>query len=864
MFDFIKNHAIENVWCTPDQDTQLIIEPTRITPPNGAMNSYNVLQKKINLPDSKSYWNLYRIGQLHPLLLGLTTKVDKWVSFAEACNTKNMICDIYVNSGVQLPRFDTFYMYSNNRDLIVAVKNNKQIPFNFTTDKIFIRVYSNEYFNTIESDAIVDKVYVSGKKILLEQDVIDIQIEVSNLHSLNGHLYSFVNGFKVNDINLATAKVGDIVEYVYDSSILKIVDFTVKSLNTFESTLDSKIKYLLHYIGSDDNIYFYDDIDIFIIDNKGLAVDRGIYFHKNNKDTVRMLTHRDYSIPVAYVLGYVETLQKAITTVRFIDPEDLVIRLHIRKSGYNRLIVNESNRIKELYKMNDEDIQRAMFGIDSTIVNWRAAELEASDYTKIMQSKYQDITNTMVQDAYGYNSMSKIIGDTPSKTYLKSGKYIADVPYGLQNSVTAYEYSNDGVLLTYNPYSSGSVYTAENINTRMVEFISGHGSELLSDVFGITDVPVPANNEYRVYVCTILNGVPNNIWKDVTGTDSYFIQNGKIKWVDHSFDHYLRVSNSNNFLCYDLNLQANLGSLSFSLNCKENRQGIINEYIMQLPMGELDIFLNGKSLIPNLDYFVDFPEVVIINKEYLVNPLTQVQKIHVRFTGFCNSKLEFTKCTDIGFIKYGFLSNNNKFDIRDDKVLRIVVDGKLHHRDDVKFSEDNSGASIINTINGKPYCIRDIVVPLNGLTSESTYSLREKSIVTDISISDYLTLKVPQPPRPEFTVIESRYQVFSPFICKLIYDLNIGVLNDPRILSNFSDSVVSDICRPYERLLDFDPITEECRLDNNFVIIHPHNLFSVIELDFFSYRFIERVVKLYAKGLVTISGFLTVKPIVNP
>lgn len=864
MFDFIKNHAIENVWCTPDQDTQLIIEPARITPPTGALSTYRILQKKVELPDKTSYWNLYQIGQLHPLIMGMFPKSNTWISFDQTCNTQKMICDIYVNSGIQLPRFETYYTYTNDRDLVIAVKRNVRIPFDFLNDKIFVRVYSNEYFNTIESDSVIDKVVVSGKRIKVQQDIVDFQIATLPLNSLDGLVYSFVNGYKVENINLTNTIVGDVVEVVFDSSVHQVIEFNVRELNTFESTLDNKIKYLLHYLGNDDTIHFYDDIDFFVID-KNNNKEKGVYFHKNNKDTVRMLTHRDYSIPVAYVLGYVAKLQAAITDNRIIDPEDLIIKLHIRKSGYNRAIIFENNRIKELYKMSDLDIERAMIGIDSVVDNWKASTLEASSYTKIMQSKYLEITNTMVQDAYGYNSMSKIIGDTPSKTQLVSNRQAIDVPYGLQNNSTMYEYDASGLLLEHHFHPNGSIYTANNSNTRLIEVISGFGSQTLSDVFGIDNIPVPVGKDYRVYVCRMVSGSPDNKWRDVTDTDVYFITNeGKIKWVDLTFDPYIRVRDTSNFLCYDVSLQANLGSLKFSLDNYEIREGVLNEYVMQVPMGELDIFLNGKSLIPNLDYFIDFPNVVIINKEYLINPLTELQNIHIRFTGFCDSNLQLTRCTDVGFIKYGFLSNNNRFDIRDDKVLRIIVDGELKSRDSILFSEENSGVSIINTINGKPYAIRDIVVPLNGLTSDNTYNLRNKSVAIDKVVSDYLSLKVPQPNRPGTSVIDARYQIFSPFICKIIYDLNIGVLNDSRILSNFSDNVVSDICRPYEYLLSFDPITQECAVDGNYVIIHPHNLFSVIELDFFGYRFVERVVKLYAKGLVNISNFLTIKSITNP
>lgn len=860
MFDYIKDHAIKNVWCTPDQDSQVIIEPARLTPPTGAFISFKVLNKKIDLPDVSSYWHVYQIGQLHPLIVGLFPEDNKWISFDQACNNQKTICDIYLNSGIQLPRFNTFYMYTAERNLIVSVRKNDKIPFDFLNDKVYLRVYNNEYFNSDRSDALSDSIHVEGIKPTSTIEVLNFQIKYNSYLSLPGLTYAFINGYKVKEISLLTLSIGDYAEFVYDSSINKTIDFNIGELETFESTLDSKIKYILHYLGTDDTIQYQDDIDFFIIDKANTVKEKGVYFHKNNKDSVRMLSHRDYSIVTAYVLGYVTTIQK--TTSEVVNPNDLIIRLHIRKSGYYRPIVFEHNRIKELYKMSDENIVSAMVGIDSLVTTWTAANLENSNYTRIMQSKYTEITNEMVQYGYGYNSISRIIGDTPFKTRLESFRQVVDVPYGLQSKSTVYEYDENGLLLGFYLHANGSKYATVNNNARLIEILSGTGSLVLDDVFGIDNVPVPLDSSYKVYVSLRTGGVSNDIWEDVTGTDSYFLQDNKIKWVNRYVDPYIRVRANHNFLSYELNLQANVGLIKFDINSIENREGDVGERILKVPLGELDIFLNGRSLIKGLDYNVNFPEVVIINKEYLINPLTDLQKIHVRFTGFCDKNLNLTHVDDYGFIKHGFLSNNNKFDIRDDKVLRIVLDGSLKTRDDVLFSEEHSGVSILNVTNGRPYSIRDIVVPLKGLTKEDTYTLREKSMLVDIEVADYLTLKIPQPERPALSAIAGRYQVFSPFICKLIYDLNTGILSNPLLLNNFSDNTVNEICKPYEYLLEFDPITSKNSVDSNFVAIHPHNLFTVIQLDFFKYRFIERVIKLYAKGLVTLSPFLSIKPIV--
>lgn len=627
MFDFIRDHALKNVWCNQDPDSQFIFEPYRLTPADGVIVNCKVMWRNIALPDNTSYWHVYQIGQVNPTILGLFNNTGNWTSFADVCNQQKMICDIYTNLGVQLPRMETYYMYNNDKDIIIAVRNNSKIPFDFTKDTVYIRLYTNPYFSSLQADATNDFIKVQGSKCETTQAILDFQNTFNQYKQLPGLVYCFVNGYKIDSINPFNVQVGDIAEFVYDSSVKKVIDFKLSDLNTFQSTLDNKFKYLLHYPGFSNTIDFLSSIDFFIIDKYNQNQERGVYYHKNMEDAVRMVTHQDYSVVVAYIMGYVNILQQKAVPGRIINPQNLIIRLHIRYSGYQRSVVFENNRIKELYKLSDTDLVRAMVGMDSTVPNWTAANLENSFYTEIMGSNHNDITRSNVEQAYGYNALSKILGDTPTPTYTNSNLQSINVPYGLQNNSTAYEYDSNGVLLEYNYHNTGSIYTANNPDTRLIEMISGKGSKTLNDIFGTNNITLLSSSNYRVYVCKMLNGVPDNIWKDVTGTDSYIVSSGVLKWADNKIDPLIRVRTTYYFLCNDLQLQANTGVIEFSLDNLETRAGVTAEYVMQVPMGEIDVFLNGRSLIKNLDYFIQFPKIVIINKEYLINPLTDLQSV---------------------------------------------------------------------------------------------------------------------------------------------------------------------------------------------------------------------------------------------
>ena len=854
MSDFLVNHARDNVWCAPRQDVQSIVKPARVTPINGVWNTVRLHGRTHKLPVEGVRFHVYQIGQLHPLLMGLFPIQSAWVSMAAVCNKQRMIVDLYVDSGIQLSRFSAWYLVTPDKSLIVAVMEQKEIPANLIHEDLFLRVYTNAWFNLRRNDPSKQFIKVEGRRPLTTQEVLDIQHHYEETLLLPGYTYAFVNGFQVSGIDLFTVKVGDYVEYVYDGSIKHVIDFKVSDLRFFTSTLDLKQKYLLHYKGlGDDTIDYHDDIDFFVMKPQVGGRYQGVYCHRNEADTVRMVTHKDYSLSVPHFLALVDQHPD------WEDEQQLVIRMHVRHGGWERSLVFENNRIKELYKLPDADVLDAMHGIHSDVANWKAPVLEAAPYVDIMRSEWKDVTKTKVEGAYGYNAISKLLADTPSFVHLNSNQKVIDVPYGLQSRSTGYEYDVNGLLISWHPHLAGKVYAAREDKANQVEMICGDGSDILDEIYGERLSTLDPRYSYRFYTCPIVNGLPNNKWTDVTDSGSYLRVGNTVTWVTDPTKFYTLIRSDAMFLAYTYKMRATDGLLRFSLNHRAYRNGVEGNYVMQIPMGELDLWLNKRSLIENIDYYVNFPEIIIVNKAYLKDVETVDQEITVRFTGFSKKDQSRETCLDFGFVKQGLLSRNNRYDIRDDKVLRMVVDGALKDRKDLKFSEENSGVGVVGSRNGAPYLIRDIVVPLRNHTTEDTYVMRERSQVIDKAVSDYLTEKIPEPSMDGPNVIEMLWPLVSPFACKLIYDLKAGILDDDRLKERYDDNVVIELCQPYVYLLKSDPSQPELKADFDYIIVHPHNLRTVIDLDIYLYRFLSRAVGLYLNGKVNLSHFIRVQ-----
>lgn len=859
-YNYLEDHALKNVWCAPGQDRQSITQPARVTPYGGAWNYVKVGWRQHTLPLQGTRMHVYMVGQLHPLFMGLFPQQYKWVNLSDAMNAMHLIAELYTDEGVCLPRFEMWYMIDADRNLILAVRDPKpNLDLDLNTQALYFRVYTNAFYQTLRGMNNPNGLQTAGQRIGNTQQILDLQAKYQQLQAIgSGLVYAFVNGYKVQQIDLFTCKVGDVVEYIYDPSIYKVVTWTIQDLKTFDSLLDLKTKYLLHYAGAmDQQIDYHDDIDFFLVNPNGVTTNRykGIYMHRNGGDTIRMVTHRDYSVVVPYIVtwaGYQD----------WSDINSLHIRMHVRYSGLNRGLVFEDSRIQELYKMQDADIVNAMLGIQSTVDVWRADYLENSAYTALMRNPVACLPQAQVEAAYGYNAISKLVGDTPKFTYTESEQTVVDVPYVLQQNAVAYEYDANGVLMGHYQTPGGSIYACANTHAALVEMIAGVGDTQLDELYGTNNVTLAAGVDYRMYTCPIVNGVPSNVWKDVTGTSAYIINNGVLQWVVDQTKYYTLLRGNRNVLAYTLNLTPSEGVLEFSLTQRMRRQGSISTYVMQIPMGELVLHLNGHPLIENIDYFVVFPKIVIVNKAYLTDsPATTPQQIDIRFSGHCKSDLtrENTE-DDMGFVVDGLLSANNRFDLRDDKVLRIVVGGALKDRSQLQFAETDSGVGGLSAANGLPYLIRDIVVPTRTLTESDTYTLRAHSLAIDQEVSDYLSQKIPQPALPQPIVIPQLYRLYSPFLSKIIYDLKSGVLVDERMYGPMSTALAMQIVKPYEYLLAFDPSQQATQTDPNFTAVDPTNVMTVIELDAYQYRLAMMVAKQYCPT-VSLSQFVSIAPV---
>lgn len=863
--DYLIEHAVKNIWCTPNQDGQYIFRMERVTPPSGYTTTWRVLMTSVRTPANDGVYHLFQIGGVYPDLIDLVSVQGAWVNLADSAKAMRTVVDLYFTSGVKIPVSSCYFTYTGERNLFIAVKETAIVgtlpgtarQCDFGKDLVYMRVYKNAYYTTprwaaqqtAANVSIPYPVEIKGRLITNISQIVAYQNEIIALRARNvGTVTTYKNGWRLDTLDLTTAGVGDYVEYVYDASVLRtdLLEF-VGSLGLFNSVMDSQRKYLLRLTGTINTILYQDDADVYL-HHPGTKL--GVYVHKNTPNTLRNITNRDYSLRQ----DVVQALRA--TGTPFADATTRVLMV-TRRSGYERVLADTHNRIKELYKLNDARIKLAMVGTNSLVPEWLAHNLEANEYPAVVCATYPQLTRPLVANAMGYNAVAKLAAPAFEKlSNVVNAARAVNVPYLYRQVSGVFFYDAQGFLLAQQDHTSDTVHTAPP-NTAYVEWIKGPRQTGFTEDL---DLPVTTPNpdwDYRCYVRPKISNAQDNVWLDVTDdTTKVTITPTAITWrpgVQNDLNTLVRSNQG--YIWQTLSTSVMDGLMVFPLNSIITVNNVATERELEIPPGEIDVYLNGRSLIYGLDYFIDFPTLAIVNKEYLLSVGPQVVKI--RMKGLCNPDMTMTDIAEYGFMVAGRLSVDHQFDIRDDKTQRLQINGRVITPADVVFNEDTTSYSTINAWEGKPYVIKDVVVPVKEITGLDTPTYRSRSLSVDKRVSDYITQFRTAPPEAPITTIPSRHKVYSPLIAKLAMDLQSQTFAPALLQTQYSDQQVQEAISDYMYLYAVDPINPKNRPLVNFVIIHPTHLGTQMSLNIWQYTFLERVVRMLAPGLVTLTGSIT-------
>ena len=882
MNNCLLQYAIDNVWRNPTRDRQFVYELKRLTPDGGVREYWEVDFQLYQLPDTNSNWHIYQIGLTVPINLNLTNDSSKWYSLTEWGNTSKNVISLYASNGIQYPRFESYFLMTYNKNLVVAIRMNQRLP-DLDTNTVYIHTYSNAYFNSIKAITLNKSwVYLDGIRPTSNAELVAFQIKLADYLNKNPYpAIMTVNGRWVEEISLNTAMVQDTIDVYIDPSIKKVVDFTIAELSAFESSLDQERKFILHYPGNNgDIIDYFDDIDLFLYKQKNNNKSMGVYYHHNEGTWLRQLTHKDYSISSRrlseFVVIHPNDPRYAINSTIFDTDQwttidDLKIRMYIRETDRDNKVPPDANRTKELYKMSDQDILDAMTGIDSIDV-WRAENLEKTQYVQFMSLRpevvypegYNENVTTQTKkeliekcgDIFGYSGTCYVTAYSPQPAI----NSIVKIPCNYWDSVTVFEYDHDGKLLGYGYQNGGVNYTVNNPDCQKVECLYGIGSLTSNGVYGNSPVILPDNLDYRIYVTKVSLNIPTNEWVDITDAPNrsdygdLLTVGGVTRWVWSvpTYNYYGCVKFSDSFYLEEFRFDKSTGIIRFDMSNDENRNGVVVNRDQTIPYGDYAVFLNGRSLIHDLDYVIDFPSVILNNLEYLNDG---INTIVVRGSGFCSSDLTPNPPSEIGFVEYDVISNDGHYQIHHDKVQRIIVDGYYRDPDDLAFEEDRPSYLGYNVRNGAPYQITDPYIPLMGVFDNDQLK-RNEDLAREKEVTDFLTVKLPQRTRSNPDMVIKKYVVYSAYANKVLHDIIHGIITVPSGKYTMSD--LEKIMKPYQWLADLDIVNRGYNV--NHVDVWPHWFGSPVGITAYQYGFYVDVLKRYLRTPIDISPFIYIGP----
>lgn len=851
MLEYLLNHAKENVWCTPFQDYQVILDLHRLTINGGVYGNTDVAWDDIVLPTEKDRYAIYQIGQNRPFRIGFPDTQWRWTSLAYWGDRYNAIIDFYHLNGQHIPTFQAYVMRTEDLNFLVAVKLDAA-HYDLDHERLFLRVYRNSFWNSSRSDHYTSRVEYAGGRVTSQSHRAELAADIKLLRQEPGVVNVFLNGNWVDEIPADRVRVGDNIEFVHDAAVARIVDFRLSTLLDYYSELDKTRKYLLHPPKElDPTIRYRDDVDVYLYkkDAKGRLIGR--YFIRNAEMSLRMITHNDYGIPVSMIRNYLNNPDDKWATL----DDDIYIRLHIRDSGWKRPLVNEHHRIKELYKLDDKSILRAMLGLDATLDEWNVVNLEQSSYTAIMRDWFAKFTYEDVVDAYGYNAIAKLVADSPRQVIDNGTFRYVEMGQGQLRS-TVFELNENGRLLGYYLHEGDERYYVRNDSCTLVEVVVGHGAQDMGMVTGNDDYQLTTDYQYRFYCCTKKNGVPSLEYRlAVFGTDYQIDDNMKLTWIyNKNGMHGLIVPNSS-FLLYETTYQSPYDT--YYLTIQEGTQLGVP---MPITMDHLAIWVWDKDegnyalMIEGLDFYVNWPNVMVVSPRWL--QLGVDNKFIIRGIGAPKDPKVHKLPSDVGFVNQGWMSVNDRYDIRDDKVMHVIVDGGIRDPKLQCYMEnypDQTGLQVHR--NGAPYQSGVTYAPLVGLTQEEQDSIQAIDEDLDSRLEDWLTVQHPQQQLSGPNPLSDRLRIYSPLIARLIADVNDGILSVPYKPENFED--VEKAMKNYKWYLPFEPAT--VGYNENYVLYLPHPYSQVVEVTELMYRFLTAVNKYYLKNRLQLTGHFMIK-----
>lgn len=892
----IVNHAMQTVWCEPNQDRYHVFKPWRVSPTVGARGSVRIRHFTVNLPivgttNVQPLWHVFHVGKVHQRTLGLGECVSsKWYRLTEAMELNKALIDPYLTNGAIVPKEFCHLRWMEDDSLVMIIQANtvdlgrliqlgspeaalyNGAPYSPASEDLYIRFYRNGLFSNLVWPNIAGNqslpVRVTSQTIFNIANFSQFSSSVNNIVIASngvGRGLFFKDGFIETMPNVySSLYLGAHLTYVFDDSIRFIEYHNLSQLGTFLSARDAgKQKYLLLSASEYGSINYLDDVDFYVVRRDAQNKIKGVILNRFMPDAVRQVTHNAWAINTNYVDALCN--QHDFLTNR----ASVQLMVVIRQGGSEeRGLPQQLNRIEDLYRLPRAFRLQAMLGINATVPEWRAEALENSAYIRLMGSAFKDLNDELVADAYGYHVLTQAFDPVIYLPDADGIDQVFDVGHALrvskpagsgQRAVFLYDENRQLVDVYQNQLTSQvEVIPNGSPTTSVAEAFHAKLSELDNGVIYDSDVDDPdlLHWGFRCYLCIKVGGIPDESWQDVTGNELYYSLTGHVitwNWAllnANNFFPAVRICNTVHFYTVPAPSLVELytGNMEFEVSAQAEWLGSTVIRRQSIPPAVVDVFLNGRPLIRDLDYVMNWPRV-IISRRSTVDPTQTI--IQVRSYGACDPvTLLPYPARERGFVKGGVLSVDGHFQVRDDRSCRVVVGGMLFARGEVEYAEDEEITNLIT--DGVPYAITDYLTQVEPYIDRDTVQMRSAAFDVDTRVSNYLTPRITTflPELP--VVVGDRYRLFSVFLNAIIHEMRFGTLFADEILDiRYGNLEVDAWIAPFTYLFEYD--IAYLGFDPEYVIVYPHQFSDPVEVSSIQFSLLRYLIRNYLGGRVELS-----------
>ncbi len=904
--DFVVQHALDNVWAEEIQDKDYYIRPARITPNGGSLKYAEVGINSVALPNanvvgSKTFHHVYHIGQLPPHLLGIDIVDNTWTPIDKIAELMECYVNVFLDNGYVVPRSKCYLLRMwPGKNVILAIEYVPTVTFGYRLEIDPITNASRQIPNTLNNQDINIRFYTNARFYATDRRDDAVNPDNQMYFQTDSYTAAVLNRIKANKDNTAvpqgwfianglihnylsvvnnftTLKDKEVSVY-RDESIIGVEYFRLQDLPQFVSKFNNNVKkYIINLSTPADQLVYHNDVEYYLGDYTGGQF-QGLCIPVLRIDPIKTLTNKSHALRA-------DVITDLINKNNWLVGRDIHLMVVIRQGGMLRGLIHQNTRIEELFKLPEDIVESAMTGVNSLLTEWKASSLETDDYAKIVEAKREAIVDDVVFNAYGYNAMTRYHHPNP----LKVDNYTTDNNgqkwYQVQlsnvasernrllpnasNLIEVIEYDVNGLWLGRKrfPYMNGGLLISQTSDERPVKLIEHYVNRIednqlnLGEIFD--NVIIDSDLEifgFSAYISTSDPSVIKPKWIDVTSLNTYYVVDDykrpdgsvvkRLTWNLANLQAIgargmVRINNRVCFKTFNIRDQIKPNRSFPTITIPVNSRSKV-----QVEPGSIDLWMEDRLLIEDIDYVVRWPDIFIGRR---IQDVT-TGKISIRLSGLANADTsQHDKAREIGFVRDGIVSVNKHYDIRNDRNIQINIGGSLKLREEVSFDEKRTTPY---PLDGRPYQIKDYITPVELFTNRKTMLEKAKSESLDIRVMDYINQYLVTPEINPPVIVNTRWLIVSMFLDDIIGRLLTGWLTT-ELSTTWNATQIDNWVKPYKDLLGID-IAYFDLTNYDYIRLIPHGRSTDVGLTQRQYMFVEQVCEIYLKGKVQLNHMLTV------